>query len=435
MKLRCPRCQQRLTVPDKYAGRNIRCPSCNRAFTVPQPKAATSGPGTSGNLDLESLAQLEAHSTEMDSVEQQEAEDAVRTRQASEATEATAQTRICPTCKAEVSVKDPYAELLCSHCWSPIPALIKGEAELQAKRLAGAQRSPGSAGFYGGLAASIGYPISAIGSLATAAGIAVLAGILPVAIITLGTYVMAQSEVGTARGVQQGDLSGAQMILVAVFTIEVIFFSAVAIHAFLDVVRTTSIGSERAPNLTWNPTQWGTSLLAYLILGIYLLVATFVVAKLTIDTDPLAYMKDGKVIQLASSGGTKFLVGMAIVSFSIPMHLIGISLGSIVEGVNPSLVGQSILKTNAHYIFLVLIVVLFASLFGIAFMGILFDWFLPQVHSMIEGAKAGNISQVALSMLAWGLVMGVFFYATYVVGRLHGLFARTFRKKLMFGTM
>ena len=65
---------------------------------------------------------------------------------------------------------------------------------------------------------------------------------------------------------------------------------------------------------------------------------------------------------------------------------------------------------------------------------LVFDWLLPQVTEMIKSAKAGNVGQVALSMLAWGVVMGVFFYGTYVVARLHGLFARTFRKNLFFGT-
>lgn len=431
MKLRCPRCRQKLSVPDKYAGRAIRCPSCNRAFNVPQAKAAVSGPGAA--VDLESMAQLEARSTELSGEELVDAETTEQARKADEAA-TTAKTRTCPTCHKEVPVKDPYADLLCSHCWNPIPAFIKGSSEVRAKRAAEARRSGGSSDFYGQLTATVTYPLSAIGSIGTAAGIAIAAGILPVAAITGGAYAVAQSAVGTEAGVRQGDLSAAQMILMIVFAVEVIFFSAVALHAFLDVVRTTTVGTERAPNLSWSPTHWGSSFFAYLILCAYVVLMTVLMAKLTISEDPLYHLKRGQFTELAQVGGTKFLLGMAILSFGIPMNLVGMSLGSIAQGLNPTLVGKSILKTHAHYVFLVLIVVVFALLFGTAAMYLVFDWLLPKVQEMIQSAKAGNIGQVALSMLAWGVVMGVFFYGTYVVARLHGLFARAFRKSLFFGT-
>ena len=160
---------------------------------------------------------------------------------------------------------------------------------------------------------------------------------------------------------------------------------------------------------------------------------TFIVAKITIDEDPIAYFKYGRISELADRGGTRFLFGMAIVSFGIPMNLIGISLGSIAQGLHPVSVIHSIVKTATHYIFLVLIVVVFAALFGSAFVWIVVVWLMPQVGEMIKGAKTGNIGIVALAMLAWGATMGIFFYGTYVIARIHGLFARSFRKKLLFG--
>lgn len=35
IKFRCPHCDQKLGVPDEYAGRRVRCSKCNQSFTVP----------------------------------------------------------------------------------------------------------------------------------------------------------------------------------------------------------------------------------------------------------------------------------------------------------------------------------------------------------------------------------------------------------------
>src|SRR6516225_5171125 len=35
MELMCPHCQQKLTIPDQYAGQLMRCPLCNGTFTAP----------------------------------------------------------------------------------------------------------------------------------------------------------------------------------------------------------------------------------------------------------------------------------------------------------------------------------------------------------------------------------------------------------------
>lgn len=434
MRLRCPRCQQKLSVPEKFAGRAIRCPACNRGFSVPKPKPAVDGPGTAQNLDLDDLAALESRSSEMDAEDLAAAESAVKELQAADTTGD--DVRRCPNCNKQVPVEDPYAELLCSDCWTPIPPPDSAGATVRAQRLERFSRprgSVGAEGFYGELASAVTYPASAINSLAAAAGVALLAGLAPVAVVVGGTYIMAQSDAGTAAGVQVGDLSGARTILTAVFIAEVLFFSAVALHTFLDVVRTTSIGNDRAPNLTWSPSQWGKSLLAYLILAAYLLTMTYLAALLTLEANPIRYFQEGDVMGLARAGGTPFFVCLLIVSFGVPMNLIGVSLESIVQGLHPKRVLKSIGRTHVHYVFLVLILVVYGLLFGAAFMAILFDWFLPQVEPMIAGSEEGNLTQVALSLLAWGLVMGFFFYGTYILARLHGLFARSFREKLEFG--
>ncbi|MCZ6815178.1 MAG: hypothetical protein O7F76_00605, partial [Planctomycetota bacterium] len=150
MKVRCPRCQQKLGVPDKYAGRAIRCSACNRAFTVPKAKIATSGPGADSTLDLEGLAKLESQTTEMDSGELAEVHASTASNQAGQDGPTA---RTCPNCGKQTPVDDLSVEVLCSHCWQTIPALAAGDAyEMGDTKLVGYRgTATGSVGFYDGL--------------------------------------------------------------------------------------------------------------------------------------------------------------------------------------------------------------------------------------------------------------------------------------------
>jgi hypothetical protein len=126
-------------------------------------------------------------------------------------------------------------------------------------------------------------------------------------------------------------------------------------------------------------------------------------------------------------------IGMVLISFIVPMNLIGLALGTIGQALNPVNVLKSIGKTHVHYLFLVTMLCVYGSLCGVAFVAIL-KWFIPEVDKMAAGSGAGNLGPVALGLLAWGVVMGFAFYSVYALGRLHGLFARSYRKKLLFGT-
>ena len=44
IKFRCPNCQQKLGVPDKYAGRRVRCNKCSQPCAVPQPAVEVQTP-------------------------------------------------------------------------------------------------------------------------------------------------------------------------------------------------------------------------------------------------------------------------------------------------------------------------------------------------------------------------------------------------------
>jgi hypothetical protein len=46
MELLCPNCQQKLTIPDQYAGQLMKCPLCNGTFTAPALPSMQVAPGT-----------------------------------------------------------------------------------------------------------------------------------------------------------------------------------------------------------------------------------------------------------------------------------------------------------------------------------------------------------------------------------------------------
>lgn len=427
MKLHCPRCEKKLSIPDKFAGKAIRCPACNRAFNVPKPQVALSGPGGPA-VDLENLAALERGSSQMAEEELAGAQVATYAKAKAKPGE-----RTCPQCGKITEVQDIYVETLCSHCWTPIPGVSVGDGyDVGDTKLVGYKGSSatGSVTFYNGLATAMAYPIQAIGSLLVAVLIAIAIILLPVAMMTAVGQTAEQSAVGTVGGVQQADLSGVQMLLRTVFLVEVLFFSAVGIHALMDVIRTTAIGEEKPPSLSWHPSSWGKSIVGYVALLGYYVVMTYVVL----------FIANGGSVQIPYSleeaqaifSDTNVIIGMVIISIVIPMNLIGLALGEIGQALNPVNVLKSIGKTHIHYVFLVLMLCVYGTICAAAFFGIL-QWFLPKVDAMAVGAGEGQLGSVALGLLAWGLVMGFVFYSMYALGRLHGLFARTYRKHLLFG--
>lgn len=434
MRLRCPRCQKKLNIPDKYAGKAIRCPACQRAFTVPKLTASVGANLESAKLDLEGLANLERSAGEMDGNELAEAQAQLAVTRAAEMSGGDPTLRTCPNCQKRTKVDDPYAEILCSHCWQPIPALIKGETMARASGPRG-----GASAFYGELATAITYPIPALSSLATAAGVAIGAALVPVAVMTALHNIMAQGNVGLAGAENvKTDLSGVRLILIGIFALEILFYTAVALHVFLDVIRASVIGNNAPPNLGWSPAAWGKSVAGYLVLLAYYIVATSIVLMLTYPGGNDAMfdqIKQGQIMDVLKDAGTPFAIGMLIFSLGVPMNLLGFSLGTVVEAINPVRVAKSIGRTHVHYLFLVLLLSVYGILFAAAFLAIVFDWFIPQVEKMAQGAATGEIIQVALALVAWGVVMAFYFFGNYVLARLHGIFARSFRKELEFGTL
>jgi hypothetical protein len=244
--------------------------------------------------------------------------------------------------------------------------------------------------------------------------------------------------VGIAFTVEQGRsglteqsplyLSGVQKAFVGFVLLEVLFFLAVGVHAFLDVVRTTAIGTDRPPELVWNPSQWGNSILAYLALLAY--YALFGVVALWVSGKGEFHFPT-TIAELRDRLTPGVILVAAFFTFVVPMHLIGIATSTIVRGLNPVNVGKSMAGTHVNYVFLFLLVAVYAVMFGMAFSGVV-GWFAGVLERTSVAAGAGNVVQAAAGLLSWGAVIGFGFYGIYFLGRLHGLFARTFRKQLAF---
>jgi len=430
MKVRCPRCQSAITVPNEWAGRAIRCKACNKVFTLPKPQATIAPTRTDAGLDLEDLAKRERGAAEMDAESRAGAERSGEIRPVGGAKPARAGTRFCPFCQKEVQVKDPYTDVLCSNCWETIPALEKPgprpRDELSQSGLLRA-RTVRQTGFYSGLADAFSYPAGALNSLLTS----VLAGaglvLLPSAMYIGVARAVEQGKIGP--GSQQPErLADIEYAVTGLLLVELLFFAGVAVHGFLDVVRATSGGEDKAPSLTWNPSMWRGSILAYLSLIFYYSVC--LAAALWLSGEAVTRMPTSAA-EVGALLTPTLLAIVALFTFFVPMNLIGMSVGTIVSGLNPAKVIRSIVATHVNYLFLFLLVAAYATLYGLAFYHVV-GWFGGKVRELTQAAGAGDVVEMAVGLLTASVVIGFGFYGIYLLGRLHGLFARSYRRELAF---
>ncbi|MCK6457600.1 MAG: zinc-ribbon domain-containing protein [Phycisphaerae bacterium] len=425
MKLRCPRCQSKIAVPDDWVGRTIRCKGCNKAFTVPRPTRTIVPTKTDAGLDLEGLAALERGAEEIDAKVAAEAERELREVRARSG-EIQTGVRTCPFCGKRVEAPDPTLDVLCSGCWQTIPAAtraVKPKSDREARL-----REQASGSFYGTIATVFTYPFGAVGSLLSGAIVSIAIILLPVALLVGLARTVEQGRTGLPGGGGPEYLEGIRNGVTAFFYLEILFFAAVGVHAFLDVIRTTAVGQEKPPGLVWNPSQWGSSILAYLsLLAYYGLCAVIVLwlsgrGQFAIPTT---------VAEFRALLTPTVIVVAAIFTFFVPMNLIGMSVFTIPRGLNPMNVANSILRTHVHYVFLVLLVLTCLTIYVIAFVSVL-AWFGGVVRATSAAAGAGDLVELAAGLLSWGLVMAFGVYGVYALGRMLGLFARSYRRDLMF---
>ncbi len=442
MKVECPRCQQSLELPPEWAGKHVRCRGCNYVFQIPRPGLSPEEIAREAlPPNLADLAQVEQAQVrpEDDGFELQDFEGAPPTV----AVEATTPdekaagkqgeeqfTRICPECRKPMSTGDEYTEVFCSHCGAVVPGPKTGSAERVANdtrfalRLSQRALTPG--GFYEGFLTAFIYPIPAITTIAAGMGIAFCAIFLPIGTL----YGLA---VGAALNplTEAADVSWVRPLLSGLFLAEAIYFGGVGYFALIDTIRHTATGIEKPPTMIWNITSVATALAGYAGLAAYYMLISLVFV-LVANSGTLHIPTTAEDFEVYRT--PKYFAALAIVTFTVPMNIIGLSSGRLREGFNPYRILRSIAQTGTHYIFLFLIVCIYLMVY-LGILGWAIGWASDKVLYAIESyAKEGpqEFAAVVLGLVAWAVLIAVGFYFAYVMGRVLGLFTKSYKKLLEF---
>jgi len=208
------------------------------------------------------------------------------------------------------------------------------------------------------------------------------------------------------------------------FALEGAYFGSVAYYCLIDTIRSTVGGNEHPPPLTWNITKLGAALGGYVaLIGFYLVVIlVLVTAYGGVPTSLADFSVLGKPLSLAV---------LAIMTFSIPMNIIGLASTEPLDGLNPAKVGLSILRVIGHYIFMFLIVILYVG-FYVGILYAIMSWAGPAMkQAAAQGIEVGYKNLLG-GIAGWAVLIGMGFYFAYMIGRILGLFARTYRERMAF---
>lgn len=425
MKARCPECRKSFKAPDEWAGKRVRCPACKKAITLPDTRE-----NDNLGLDLASLGRIE---TAGEVVEFERPRRALTLREAQAAaavaeraprevpTRRDPHLRMCPRCGQEVRVADIYTDVICKHCGAGIPGqeFDKGEKAKYTDGMAGRMSSKVS--FYSGFTSAVTYPIPGITHILIAIGIGLGAIALPLGGI-LAFLAASQLNEQAARV----DFGWVGPVMGIAFTIEGIYFSAVAYYLLIDTIRANTSGNESPPGLTWNVINLGAALGGYIILlVVYALLVSFLVMFNGGNFPPMS-MADLERIMTPGN-----LMVLAVLTFGIPMNIIGLSSGTAMDGMHPAKVAKSIFNTIGHYTFLFLISLIAMGFFA-GMMVALMKWAGPKMIAAIQQGVAEGVWEILFGLGAWAVVIGFAFYFAYAMGRILGLFARTYRESLEF---
>ena len=428
MKVKCPNCRKVLKMPDEWAGKQIKCPRCKRLVSLPRGKSHLSPDGDLGfdfgTLDsIESAGEAVVFERKEKPMTLKEAQAAAAAATAEPAPDLTDPTiRTCPQCRQKVKSPDPYSELMCRHCGAGIPGLQIQTGENAKYMDSMKDRIKSQVTFYTGFTSAALYPLPAIGSILLGMGIALAIIALPLS----GVLAFLKASALNEAVDQDVDLSWVAGVLAAMFIGEGVYFGSVGYYALIDAIRTTTGGSEQAPPLTWNITKLGVALGGYAALvGFYLVIVLVLVLASGGSFPPGAEDLNHMLAKPVN------LIVLALLTFSVPMNMIGLSSGHPLDGLNPMRVAVSIGRVMGHYVFLFLIVLIYLG-FYVGIMYAVMNWAGPAIiQAAREGIGAGYLNMLG-GMAAWSVVMGAGFYFAYSLGRILGLFSRTYRESLEF---
>jgi hypothetical protein len=449
MKVACPNCKQVLKVPDDWAGRSAKCPHCKSPFSVPgeamaeSKPAAPAAPSEPGTVNLQALADMvpKEHAPA--------AQDApLRPRRAGWFSSKPAigpekkhssvikgadgkLYRVCPACGHQVKTDDLYMDLFCSNCGKTIPAttkvdmitLPKGQTLLGGRGV----DVDRTVGFYDGLILAFGYPIGALESILMGTAIAVGVIVLPMAVI-MGLVAVMKMEPVEGDKFSVGNWPG--MMMGGMLLIELIYCAGVGFYALIDSIRSTNGGAERPPQLVFNLMTAAGGLLSYVgFVVFYSILALVGIKMLGQWPAQMPTTLEG----MKQVMGTGVYVYLAILTFFMPITIIGLATGRGLQGLNPMRMLRSIGGTITHYIFLYCIVLVYAGLMGIAFTQTLEYTGQSIVDVYRKGIEQGAGS-MAIGVVFWGLLLAGSFYGQYALGRILGLFAREFHYKMSYAS-
>lgn len=426
MKVNCPKCKKVFSAPREWAGRKVKCPGCKEPVSLPRANDDESDLGFDfGSLEtVEEVGEtiVRERGKPLTLKEAQAAAAAARKEQAGPADPVDPTIRICPGCGEKVRSAELYSDIICRMCNTPIPGQEIKQREV--KYVTGDRIAVGVK-FYSGFGNAVLYPLPALGAIGL--GMAVALGVIAVPLFPILLFTGASGANEAAK--EQASFGWVNTFLMVMFGLEALYFGAVAYYAMLDTIRTTTSGAEQPPELTWSPAKLGGAMGGYVaLIGFYLMtvVLLFLVQKGTMPTS-------AKDLTLLSDPVS--IVVLVLLTFAIPMNLIGLASTQAIDGLNPMKFAPSIAYTIGHYIFLFLIIILYMGFyFGVMYAAM--SWAGPLLTKATSGGADAGLASIMLSallgLLAWAVLMGLAFYFAYVLGRVLGLFARTFRSNLKY---
>lgn len=458
MKVSCPNCKQVLKVPDDWAGRTARCPHCKGPFSVP---AGDPGVADSGDAGSATKGATKPPRTEVDGINLSDLSDLVQEERVAPPADIDAPPpkrrgwfgskpakddsakkrpttikgadgkmyRVCMACGHQVRTDDLYMDLFCSNCGKTIPAttkidqinLPKGQALLGGRGV----DVDRTVSFYDGLVLAFGYPMGAVESILMGTLMATSVIVIPTAVI-MGLVAVMKMEPVDGDKFTVGNWPG--MLMGGMLLVQLIYCACVGFYALIDSIRSTGTGAERPPGLVFNPVTVTGGLMSYIGFIVFFGLLALLGVKLTGNWPQKAPTTIDGLKPILTTG---MYIWLAILTFFMPISIIGLATGKGLQGLNFFRMFRSIGGTFANYIFLYCIVLVYAGLMGLAVV-VMLDYTGTSIVSVYKQGIEQSAGKMALGVVFWGLLLAGGFYGQYVLGRILGLFARDFKYKMAY---
>ncbi len=277
--------------------------------------------------------------------------------------------------------------------------------------------------FYTGFVSAMAYPIPALMWILLGMGVALATIVVPVGGVLA---FMAGSSLNPIS--DKTDFTWVGLAVTVLFVVEGIYFGLVDYHILIDSIRTTAAGGEQPPALTWNPTSLGAALIGYLALVCY--YTGIFAALMWLSAGSASSLLSARALADGLHAPGNLFVA-AIVTFLVPMNLVGLASGHPFDGLNPVRVVRSVAAVPGPYTFLFLVVVMYLGIY-LGIMVAVMGW---AGNAILTAARTGvqhGLQTMGMGLLAWAVVIGLGFFISYSLGRILGLFARTYRDRLDF---